>query len=97
AVLLNEVVQVVQNLALELREREHGILQCFLGWKLRRLYENIKRRSTAGVHFVQPAAGGRSMSSRLTIGVFLLMCGVSLGAPQTTGVTEQQADTFTKK
>jgi hypothetical protein len=37
------------------------------------------------------------MSSRLTVGVFLLMCGVGLAAPQAAGVTEQQADTFTKK
>jgi hypothetical protein len=37
------------------------------------------------------------MSSRFTVGVFLLMCGVGLAAPQAAGVTEQQADTFTKK
>ena len=37
------------------------------------------------------------MSSRLTVGVFLLMCGVGLAAPQAAGVTQQQADTFTKK
>jgi hypothetical protein len=37
------------------------------------------------------------MPSRLTLGVFFLMCGVGLAAPQATAVTEQQADTFTKK
>ena len=37
------------------------------------------------------------MPARLTVGVFLLMCGVGLAAPQSTGVTEQQADAFTKK
>jgi hypothetical protein len=37
------------------------------------------------------------MSSRLSVGVFLLMCGVGLAAPQATGVSEQQADAFTKK
>ncbi len=37
------------------------------------------------------------MSSRLTVGVFLLMCGVGLAAPQAAGVSQQQADAFTKK
>jgi len=37
------------------------------------------------------------MSSRLNVGVFLLMCGVGLAAPQAAGVSEQQADAFTKK
>jgi hypothetical protein len=37
------------------------------------------------------------MSSRLSVGVFLLLCGVGLAAPQAAGVSEQQADAFTKK
>jgi hypothetical protein len=37
------------------------------------------------------------MSSRLNLGVFLVMCGVGLAAPQAAGVSEQQADAFTKK
>ena len=37
------------------------------------------------------------MSSRLSVGVFLLMCGVGLAAPQAANVSEQQADAFTKK
>jgi hypothetical protein len=37
------------------------------------------------------------MSSRLSLGVFLIMCGVGLAVPQAAGVSEQQADAFTKK
>jgi hypothetical protein len=37
------------------------------------------------------------MSSRLSIGFFLLMCGVGLAAPQAAGVSEQQAEAFAKK
>jgi hypothetical protein len=37
------------------------------------------------------------MSSRLGVGVFLLLCGVGLSALQAAGVSEQQAEEFTKK
>ena len=37
------------------------------------------------------------MSSRLSVGVFLLLCGAGLSALQAAGVSEQQADAFTKK
>ena len=37
------------------------------------------------------------MSSRLRVGVFLLVYGVGLAAPQAAGVSEQQADAFAKK
>ena len=37
------------------------------------------------------------MSSRLSVGVFLLLCGAGLSALQAAGVSEQQAEAFTKK
>ena len=37
------------------------------------------------------------MSSRLSVGVFLLLCGAGLSALQAAGVSEEQAEAFTKK
>src|SRR6188768_3750340 len=98
AVLLNEVVEVVQNFALALREREHGHPPVFSGLETGKTICEHKAKINRWCYTRrQPAPGGASMSSRFSIWVLLLLSGIGLGALQAAGVSEQQADAFSQK